>query len=91
MECKGRSAERYERNEALERNGTEKGTCATSKWPLNMLCTAPLKGGGDLSEIWGKHVAGGKGAIPLLRQGLRWNAMEAKRLLRVLRFMPIDA
>lgn len=67
MECKGRSAERDERNEALERNGTEKGTCATSKWPLNMLCPAPLKGGGDLSEIWGKHVAGEKEAIPILK------------------------
>jgi len=56
-----------------------------------MICPAPLKGGGDLPVIWGKHAAEGKGAIPLLRQGLRWNAMKAKRLLRVLRFMPIDA
>lgn len=39
---------------------------------------------------WGEYAAGGKEAIPLLRQGLRWNEMEAKRLLRVPRFMPID-
>jgi len=55
-----------------------------------MICPAPLKGGGDLPVIWGKHAAEGKGAIPLLRQGLSWNAMETKRLLRVPRFMPID-
>jgi hypothetical protein len=55
-----------------------------------MLCPAQLKGGGDLSEIWGKHAARVKEAIPLLRQGLRCNEMEAKRLLNVPRFMLID-
>lgn len=67
MKCKGRSAEGYERNEALERNGTEIGAWAASKWPINMLSPAPLKGGGDLMDIRGKHDAGEKETIPILK------------------------
>ena len=32
---------------------------------LNMLCPSPLKGGGDLQGIRGKHVAWEKKAIPI--------------------------
>jgi hypothetical protein len=32
-----------------------------------MLCPLPLKGGGDLKDIRGKHVAGGKEVIPILK------------------------
>lgn len=38
----------------------------------------------------GEYVVGEKEDIPILRQGLRWNEMEVKRLLRVPRFMAID-
>jgi hypothetical protein len=59
------SGERHERNEALQRNGEKKGTSAASKLPINMLCPAPLKGGGVLSVVWGEHDARVKETIPI--------------------------